>query len=368
MGLLCALSANAWAGSPAPLPGTVGREHFPGPAAPIGPGPPVANAGRAPADCAACHPAVVAEWRQSEHATAFSDPFFQRSFAKEPAQACRFCHAPEAAAVRPAAADLAVGVACATCHVRDGTILAGPRHDTAEPAAPHAVRRDAALQSAIYCAACHQFGFLALPRKGGHRFESANLQQSTYAEWQLSAAGQAGISCQACHLPAVDRANGKKGFDHRMSGRSAELLGRAMSANVQVQRTGNRAAFAVALEATGAGHAVPTGDLFRRVDWLLFAPSGRLAAIRHMGRTWRPVQIDAATIGPALAKELATDQRVPPPGVGKRVFSVEVAATSGLWRWQVQHVRAAGLPAKGLVACRPGDGCALMAEGQLAVP
>lgn len=295
------------------------------------------------------------------------DGFFQRAFAKEPAPACRFCHAPEAASQSPKSADLAVGVGCAACHVRNGAVLAAPFAGADVPAAPHALLRTAAVESASFCAGCHEFGFLALPKNGHQRFESHNLQQSTWTEWLASAPGQQGTTCQNCHMPAITRPNGEAGRDHRMLGRQPEMLAGAAAVAVKLIQNQRKLRFQVEITAQHTGHALPTGDQFRRMDWLLFSPTGKLAAIVHLGRTWRVVQLRDAVEGLAVAKQLKEDQRIPPPGQGTRKFEIGVPGQPGTWRWQLQHVRAIGLPAAGLVACRHGDACVAMVIGEIEV-
>lgn len=376
------LASAAWLACLAPLAGaaeqepraaavgTVGRDLFPGPKSPVDTGPAPPGAGRTPRECGACHSDVAAEWAQSEHASAYSDQFFQRAFVKEPEKGCRYCHAPEAAAAKPDPKDLAVGVGCASCHVRHGTVLAGASAAAESPPrpAPHPVERSAALQSASYCGACHQFGFLALPRGKPGRFESPNLQQTTHEEWATSSFGQQGLTCQRCHMPAVQRAGGRPGRDHRFWGRHAEMIEGAVTVAVQVKKAvGKKLVFQADLTAAGVGHAVPTGDLFRRVDWLLYAPGGKLAAIGRLGRTWRAIALRDPVHGMALGKILATDLRIPQSGQGSRHLEVAVPAAKGTWTWKLQHVRAVGPPAKRLVACRPGETCAVMASGVLVV-
>src|SRR5574343_638477 len=60
------------------------------------PGPaPWHGEGRSNEPCEGCHAEIAAEWRGSEHHTAFTDPVFQRAYGVEPLPFCRRCHAPE---------------------------------------------------------------------------------------------------------------------------------------------------------------------------------------------------------------------------------------------------------------------------------
>ncbi|MFY0531589.1 multiheme c-type cytochrome [Nannocystis pusilla] len=54
--------------------------------------------------CEACHEVEAAQWRGSQHQTAYTEREFQRALAHEPMPFCRGCHAPEAdPRLRPAA-------------------------------------------------------------------------------------------------------------------------------------------------------------------------------------------------------------------------------------------------------------------------
>ncbi len=71
------------------------------------------------ATCARCHGEIAAEWRASQHASAWSDEVFQAAYAVEPMQFCRNCHAPRARVGRvPDDFSQSEGVSCAVCHVR----------------------------------------------------------------------------------------------------------------------------------------------------------------------------------------------------------------------------------------------------------
>jgi hypothetical protein len=79
--------------------------------------------------CEGCHVEVAAEWRASLHRASWTEPAFQRAYAREPLAFCRACHAPEApVAADPSAVLGALGVGCVTCHVDRGAILAARAH------------------------------------------------------------------------------------------------------------------------------------------------------------------------------------------------------------------------------------------------
>jgi len=216
----------------------------------------------APESCASCHRDVALEWRGSMHARSFVDPVFQAELRETAGgAACRSCHAPFAdplAASDPAHAD---GVACAACHVRDGVILAarppvGP--------APHPVRVEPSFDGVGLCAGCHDFHFPELPPGGRIPYDPDTKQQLTVTEWHRSDAARRGETCVACHMPSVVRANGRRGRGHGVrSLENPEFVRTALevTGSARTERDGTHVR--LRLEVRGAGHAVPTGDIFR---------------------------------------------------------------------------------------------------------
>lgn len=209
------------------------------------------------ADCERCHVDVAAEWRTSQHRTAFTSPMFQRAFAHEPLPMCQACHAPEAGPDFPAgAAPASLGVSCLSCHQRPGEagVLAGPERDPARgdagvrAPAPHAVVREPAFATARACNGCHEFSF-----PDGH-----GLMQSTASEHAQSA--YESVPCASCHMPRD--AKGHRGHAFASS-RSPGAIRAAVTVRahridatrVQLQLSPNR-----------VGHALPTGDMFRRIE------------------------------------------------------------------------------------------------------
>lgn len=219
-----------------------------------GPGPIDAGHDRAErnAQCESCHPVVAAQWQGSLHRHSFDDDDFATAYAREPKPFCRSCHAPEAAAQGPTAEIAAVGVGCVTCHVppaaglEHGAVLAGPP-SAGSGTAPHDIVRTNAFDTAAACAECHEF---ASPR------EPQLPMQSTVTEHEGSAFGD--VSCQTCHMPRVD------GVVHH--GFPASRDPGMLRAAVTVEAVRSSAdEIEIRLEPAAAGHAFPTGDLFRRL-------------------------------------------------------------------------------------------------------
>lgn len=198
------------------------------------------------APCASCHVEIAAEWRASYHARAFTDATFRASLGLErdaDRAFCVRCHAP--------APDANDGVHCEACH----------------GAQPH--ERDLARGPAA-CASCHEFTFEG----------RAELVQKTVTEH--AASSFAGVRCADCHMPA--RAGH---HDHTFeAGHAPASLARAV--RVEAAKASEASVrFSIRVD---AGHAFPTGDMFRRARLLVFAEAedGRVVASaeRVFGREW----------------------------------------------------------------------------------
>lgn len=215
------------------------------------------------ADCAACHGDVAKEHDQSFHRVAFTDGTYQASLALEEPKVhafCNGCHAPDGPND---------GVGCIACHGATPKAVRANRPG-AKPA-PHALTVDATFGTEAACASCHQFEF-----DDGR----SDLVQRTLEEHAQSEL--AGSPCQQCHM-AERGARRKHVFD---SGHSLAWL--KGSQKVDAKRRGpNDVALSIA---SYAGHAFPTGDMFRRVRLLVFGEreDGAIVASaeRTFGRTW----------------------------------------------------------------------------------
>ena len=212
--------------------------------------------------CEGCHAEIAAEWRQSFHRSAYTDRAFQRAERLEPLPFCRACHAPEADPLRPASGwAKEAGVACVTCHLFGEHIVTGTEQRSGR--APHPVVYDPRLAGDGACKRCHEFGF-----PDGKARTRAEFMQSTPTEHARSPF--ADRSCVSCHMP---RTGGHR--SHRFSGGHDETLLRR-SLRVTAARSG--AYVRLLLTPVGVGHALPTGDLFRRllVEVLCADSAGRV--------------------------------------------------------------------------------------------
>jgi hypothetical protein len=251
--------------------------------------------------CEPCHAAIVAEWRQSAHASAFDNSLFRASFRDEPRAWCVSCHAP--------LRQRDEGVGCASCHVRDGAILA-PRPATAEAARAHPIVVEPRL-SAELCAGCHQFNWPITTeplRYGPHPM------QNTVAEWRKSGSNR---SCVDCHM-----AQG-----HRMpGGHDVAFVKGALAVTVAPRPHGR---VQVALRSRAIGHAAPTGDPFRRLVVQLCAFPSCATPLREVffGRR----------LDPAHDGKLRVDTTVPAGGARQ----LEVPAPDGARYWRLVYRYAA---------------------------
>lgn len=268
----------------------------------VDPGPvPPGLASDAAQACAACHPRSYEDWRHGGHARAPSPDHVSASAGLV---GCDACHRPRTAqrptvdtvwdghletAVRtpnPAfdAGAWLEGVGCAGCHVRGGVVLTADPEAAARQAAPHPLRHAPALATGEVCAACHQ---LSVPGSEAPLYD-------TVGELQRSGFAAAGVTCLTCH----GRAGAEVGFATHDPGRPLEhALSVGLSLpSLALARGAEPVAATVRLRNTGAGHAIPTGSPWRRVEvraWLEGPPDAKTKV--------RPRRAEvAATLGRTL--------------------------------------------------------------------
>ncbi|HWB81890.1 MAG TPA: multiheme c-type cytochrome [Nannocystaceae bacterium] len=259
------------------------------------------------AACMGCHVDATAQWLASPHATSFVDGPFQSAHRREPQAFCRACHAPEQdPAIVEATTAAGFGISCVTCHVDDDTVAAST-------SASHP-----ALRAAIDCDGCHEFDFPDAALR-----EHPLQMQRTVSEHDVSPF--AATPCAGCHMPQDD---------HRM--RAETLLESAIDVRVARTNDGVR----LELRVLAAGHAVPTGDLFRRLEVGAMivdprAPQG--PALRYLSR-----RFDDGVQSNAIAVLMETaDDRVPADGTARIVELALPDADARPIVWWVEHQRVA---------------------------
>lgn len=151
-----------------------------------------------------------------------SNAMYQRAFAREPLPFCSRCHAPEGDPSAPSTEAIALGTACVTCHV----------------AADGSMRTRS-------CEGCHEFAYP----------DGVGMLQLTATEHRASI--HASTTCVECHMP-----RGGTHAAHRFgASRDPEMLRRA--AWITAERRPD--AIVIAFAPRDVGHALPTGDIFRRL-------------------------------------------------------------------------------------------------------
>jgi Cytochrome c554 and c-prime len=266
--------------------------------------------------CVGCHVEIAAEWKESRHHLAYTNGPFQRSLAREAAQLqpfCQGCHAPEANPLLPPSKLVAeMGIGCVTCHVPRGPILSANE----SPNAPHGVLKAPEFASDAACAHCHDFLFPGLTGKTG-----LHMQRTVQEHTQNNAQGQ---TCADCHMPSTVGSQSHK--DHRFpGGYDLSLWQKAL--DIRAERL-TATQIRVLLEPRDVTHAVPTGDLFRRIAVHIIPdkPENNAPSIvylaRHFdrGRTMREVSDNRV-----YTKTNTLTLDVPPGGIIIRVHYERVA-------------------------------------------
>ncbi len=278
-------------------------------------------------ECVRCHAVQAEQWVDSGHARAFTAKTFQQALEREPRAFCRGCHAPEADPRRPTPDDAAaVGVACVSCHVVGGEILASTEPNSDAGTSPHAVRRDPAFTTARACAGCHEFGFTDV-----HARRRPELMQSTVTEHRRSP--YADVSCAQCHMPKRD---GHR--DHSFTAsRDPELVRGAV--RVEARRP-TPCEVEISLTPVGVGHAFPTGDLMRRLEIRAATPDDRWHRTRYLARHWG----GARPLG-TLVRVMVNDDRVG-PGPEPRVvrFALPSRHCDQPVTWSARYQRVQEIP------------------------
>jgi hypothetical protein len=250
-----------------------------------------------------------------------------------------------------------LGVGCVSCHVVEGALYAGEAHagQAVRHEAPHAVLRAPGFDGAFGCGSCHEFAF------PGERGAKPWLMQSTVSEHRESA--HADESCGHCHMPVVKGRAGGSHRSHRFeASRSEAMLKRAVRVDASVEER----ALVVALSPGEVGHAVPTGDLLRRLTLVveLLDAEGTLLERREQQLT-RHFGFRRAPHGVPKRVELR-DDRVGARHAEPRIrFEPEAWPEGGSLRYELRYERVSE-PAE---RERPAvvEGSVVLAEGRIAL-
>lgn len=282
------------------------------------------------ARCASCHTEVASEWSGSNHAAAFSHATFQAAFAIEPVDECADCHAPESSKDR-SKGETDLGVGCVTCHAST-TLSSRTGH---EPWVPHPERRKTARlepsRPDALCEDCHEVRYT----------ETRFVLQRTASEHRASRVKD--TPCVSCHMPRVTTAAGTH-VDHRaFASRDPRLLAEASTIEVSHEGTDVRFSFTRAR----AGHAFPTGDVFRRLRLVVHDAFGK-SAERILSRKTREIP--------------ERDDRPFADGADRSVATVDVRALTAPFTWEVVYERV-GHPTESNGPGAMLDGASIVARG-----
>ena len=186
------------------------------------------------------------------------------------------------------------GINCATCHVREGSIIGPTGHS--EPGA-HLARQDTTFLSQNLCVSCHNASAVVNPELVC-TFETGD-------EWMNNNRSE-GKTCIDCHMPEVTRATSSGGKVrasrfHNFPGSgiskwdSLEVEGldglSIESGNVRTNyQVGDSLKYELSLKNEFAGHRVPTGDpeRFFLIKIELVDESGNIvmSVNERIGETW----------------------------------------------------------------------------------
>jgi hypothetical protein len=241
--------------------------------------------------CQACHREIFDEWASSRHALAWTNSIFATEYRSAPKPWCVNCHAPtdaqQAGLARQDSTLANNGVDCASCHVRNGTLVNRVR----AVHSPHQTVVDATFGSPAFCADCHNFTFPVLSPAGIATAMTPHPMQSTVDEFRRGKYGKEPDGCMTCH--------GSKSNHGWRGGHDEGMLNAAVT--VAVCATKNIASAAAELRVVvanaAAGHNIPTGDLHRHFNlrvWRSSAPENLFEGF--IGRRYTPAPGGGKTI------------------------------------------------------------------------
>jgi hypothetical protein len=225
--------------------------------------------------CADCHAEVFAEWQDSWHAQAWTDPEVRAQSNDFQNADCIDCHAPRpiletglGQRVLPRSTRRVEGVDCIACHQLPDGRMAGTIDSETAACRPRTTRE---LLAPEYCAGCHD-------------------QHGTVQQWRASRFAVPGPefkNCIDCHMPYRD-GDPARGRNHLMhGGHDPELVRSAVV--LRGERSG--AGWAIEVENVGAGHNFPTDERSRASD-LFWRPLGSDGPWRHLYRFRNPYRFE----------------------------------------------------------------------------
>jgi len=302
--------------------------------------------------CRECHSDIFELWKNSLHATAYTNATFQAAFMKlllergrATAKECLRCHAPAAYLeneIGGHSINLAGGVTCSFCHsisaVRGGDIDTCYVLDTSNavygPYKPsnvsaHDIQYSPLHLAAEMCAGCHE-----------HTNDNGARVLETYSEWSASPYAKQEVYCQNCHMPIMyelDVADNLNVTDYYVTahefqgGHSGINLSHAVHLETSAQRDGRVLKVEVRVTNAESGHKLPTGVPVRKLVLTVTMKSEdgiRVASARKVYR--KTLQDKYGAIienAPDMflnATSVYTDNRIEPKETRIEHFSFEI--------------------------------------------
>lgn len=233
------------------------------------------------ADCAECHVQTTADWKTSRHAnsTADSNPFYaamlrwaNESSGGQAQDKCDQCHVPvKSLASTPEVVERLAneGVTCDVCHatqpdrnwlkVNENGVKFGPYKDAISVV--HESEYSEHLVSSRQCLTCHA------NLESAHGFSFCSTQQ----EYLESSFYKKDVTCQDCHMPAIESKAAELGkvrpiHSHKFyGGYNPELLKNCASLELAVDGDTTQLDINIKVTNRTVGHALPTGSPMRSV-------------------------------------------------------------------------------------------------------
>lgn len=200
--------------------------------------------------CLDCHPGVAAEWQDSHHGMAFTNPEVKKLSNDFANQECITCHAPQPVLnfepgqrVLARQSQRALGVDCLSCHITpEGGVATSNRNPNKNaPCNPQFIER---VGSVELCAPCHN-------------------QHKTVDQWRGAPDNLKGNDCLWCHMEPVYRQGGRQGKNHLFpAGHHLEAVQKAVKLDLVFT---NDECY-TELHNIGAGHNFPTDERSRAAD------------------------------------------------------------------------------------------------------
>lgn len=270
--------------------------------------------------CKACHEEVFAEWEDSHHRIAYTNPEVQLLSRGFQDRDCLPCHLPRpvfetgvGVRVLERATRHEEGVDCFTCHFnphKNAMIGAGPLSAAASDAPCQPVAHPSVTEMTM-CAPCHN-------------------QHKVHDDWAQTRFAVADSpqyqDCNDCHMPVVQRADGSMGRDHRFLGaHDTEFLKTAATVTASA---GEGSQLLVEVRNDGTGHHFPADERHRAADLHLVVEdaSGVRVDVR-LDRYRNPYRQEFELKNPLREPGATRDYELEIPGIGTaKVHAVRVPA------------------------------------------